>query len=64
MKYEIKTTTHNGLLGVQVDLVSHDGHDEIRTTITRQVMDTYDASIRGALIKMGWMPPPIGFVAP
>ena len=62
MKYLINTTTHGGLLGVQVDLVSHDAIDEIRTTVTRQVIDTYEKSIRAALIRLGWTPPPEGFI--
>lgn len=62
MKYEINTTTHGGLLGIHVVQVSHDLHEEVRTTITRQVIDTWDETVRAALCKLGWTPPPTGFV--
>lgn len=62
MKYEIRTTAQNGLLGVQVDMVSQDLYEDVRATITRQVIDTYDQSVREALVKLGWTPPPAGFV--
>ena len=33
-------------------------HDDIRSLITRRVMDTSEQQIREALIRLGWTPPP------
>lgn len=58
MKYEVHTTVHGSLIGVQLIQVQRDLIEEIRTTISRQVIDTQETTVRQALVLLGWTPPP------
>jgi len=55
IRYIVTTSEfEKGLLMQRIDL---EGPGDVRQTILQQVLDTTEAQVRAALIKLGWTPP-------
>lgn len=54
IKFGVDTT----VIGNEIRQEFYKEHENVRTTIMRQVMDVAERDVRNALIKLGWTPPP------
>lgn len=58
IRYQARTVTLlNGRLDQIVEGIHSNGVEEIRTVITRRIIDTMEQQTREALIALGWAPP-------
>jgi hypothetical protein len=58
MRYVVTISEpEKGLLMQRVDLEAP--HEDVRQTILQQVLDTKEAQVRAALIRLGWTPPDV-----
>ena len=51
--FHVVTTTDNGRIISDIEMV----RGGVREQITRYVIDTADAQVKQALVKLGWTPP-------
>lgn len=58
LRYEVIPSTNGSMICVQTDLVHEVGGETVRETLTRQLIDAQDATLRASLIQLGWTPPP------
>lgn len=59
LHYEWRSSISGPLIGMELHHIGPT--EDMRHILVRQVIDTGDATVRAALIKLGWTPPTQGF---
>ena len=58
LRYIVRTDVFaEGRIEQCVEMCHERAHESVREVVLRQVLDTGEAQVRAALIKLGWTPP-------